>query len=145
MDRPDIALDFIEAGASGYILETESADTLVSRIHSAARGEVIISPEMTAQIIKRISQISLRYRRNGLSAVSNQNQLQSLSSREKQVLDLLSQGHTNDEIAQQLFITCGTVKNHVHHILKKLNVTNREQATSIYRSLTDTDFLPIYS
>jgi DNA-binding NarL/FixJ family response regulator len=60
-------------------------------------------------------------------------QLNQLTSREDEILSLINEGCTNQEIADNLYIECGTVKNHVHNILKKLEVKNRHEAASIYQ------------
>lgn len=132
-------LDFIEAGATGYILEQDPDEVVSHKLHAAARGEGHISSRMAACLIKRLAQLSRQHRRSGLSRSRKRRRLAELSSRETEVLELISRGYSNQEIAQQLFIEYGTVKNHVHHILKKLNVSNRTQATSIYRYTMEVD------
>lgn len=125
---PKTILKYIEAGASGYILEEFSLDVLVEQIRALPEGKAFADPEMVAELIGRVSELA--------DACADQDALQkgveTLSPREKEVLDLLSEGKSNAELANDLHIEVGTVKNHVHSILKKLGVANRQQAAKLY-------------
>ncbi|MCA9916640.1 MAG: response regulator transcription factor [Anaerolineales bacterium] len=125
---PKTILKYIEAGASGYILKEFSVESLVEQIRAVPEGKVFADPEMVAQLIERLSELA--------DACGNQENLQkgleALSPREVEVLDLLSEGKSNAELASKLHIEVGTVKNHVHSILKKLGVANRRQAAKLY-------------
>ena len=131
-------LSYIESGASGYILKNDSLSLAQKKIVAASRGEMLISPEMASLLIKRIRKLSQLHRRNRLSMSVKRDRLGELSRREKEVLVLISQGYSNNRIAQELYIEYGTVKNHVHRILKKLEVSSRYQAINIYRNVNET-------
>jgi len=119
----EIAADIIEcaeAGAAGYVTADASIDDLVTAIERIARSELVCSPQIAAQLFGRISERGERW-----SA-----ETKTLTTRERQVLDCLRQGKSNKEIAQALNIAAPTVKNHVHHLLEKLDVTTRAQAAA---------------
>lgn len=107
----------IEAGASSYILKTSSAKEIADAIRSTYAGDNVIVPEVTDKILAR-------------DAKANQHHLHDdLTSRELEVLLLIAKGYSNQEIADELFITLKTVKTHVSNILSKLEVVDRTQAT----------------
>ena len=105
----------IEAGAAGYLLKTSSAHEIAEAIRATYRGERVMEPEVSNKLADRVA--------------SRQFQLhEDLTNREKEVLDLIAQGKSNQEIADELFITLKTVKTHVSNILSKLEVEDRTQA-----------------
>ena len=116
-------LECAEAGAAGYVTAEASIDDLVSAIERIARGELVCSPRVAAKLFGRISERSGRH-------VTDASETKTLTTRERQVLQLIRQGHSNKEIAQKLCIAEPTVKNHVHHLLEKLEVTTRAQAAT---------------
>jgi two-component system nitrate/nitrite response regulator NarL len=115
-------IDCAEAGAAGYVTADASIDELVAAIERIAREELVCSPRVAATLFRRISERSNRWIPAGHTRL--------LTSRERQVLDFIRQGHSNKEIAEKLNIAEPTVKNHVHHLLEKLEVTNRGQAAA---------------
>ena len=115
-------LECAEAGAAGYVAADASIDELVSAIERIAREELVCSPRIAAHLFRRISE-----RADGWLPGT---QSRMLTSRERQVLDFIRHGHSNKEIAQKLNIAEPTVKNHVHHLLEKLEVTSRAQAAA---------------
>ena len=119
-------LQYIEAGASGYVLKDDSVDDLIERIRAAHAGQALISPELTAAMMERISELA-RLSADVEDGVTSSSEL---TTREVEILEMIGQGLTNQEIAQQLVIEVGTVKNHVHSILQKLNVSNRRDAAA---------------
>jgi DNA-binding NarL/FixJ family response regulator len=130
-ESPESILRYIEAGASGYILQNESVEEMVEKLQAAHEEKAIISPSMAAALMQRVSRLAnletpLAYME------ARESQLNELTSREEDVLRLINEGFTNQEIADKLFIECGTVKNHVHNILKKLEVNNRHEAASLF-------------
>jgi two-component system nitrate/nitrite response regulator NarL len=110
-----------EAGAAGYVAPDVSFDGLVDAIERVARNELVCSPRAAAQLFKRISE-PREPDGPGLKDLSR------LTTREAEVLDFISEGSSNKEIAAALNISESTVKNHVHHVLEKLAVTTRAQA-----------------
>jgi DNA-binding NarL/FixJ family response regulator len=112
-------LDYAQAGADGFVTANGSIAELVEAIERTAAGELLCSPRMAAQLLRRAAHEASR---SGDGAAYN------LTGRELQVFSLLKQGRTNKEIAVGLNIAEATVKNHVHHLLEKLNVSTRGQA-----------------
>lgn len=117
-------LPFVQAGAAGYILPEDSVDDLIARIRMASEGQALISPRIATALMTRLNQWAQRIR----DTAGTDNVY--LTPREWEVLELIQQGHTNHEIAAGLDIEVGTVKNHVHNILRKLDVTSREDAAA---------------
>jgi DNA-binding NarL/FixJ family response regulator len=109
------------AGASGYILKNDSRAELVRAIRLVAAGGVLLDPAMTRAVTGRLVELHRRARQ----AEPNQ-----LSEREREVLQLVAQGLTNKEIAYQLSITEKTARNHISHILDKLNLSRRAEAAA---------------
>lgn len=110
----------IEAGAAGYVSRDATVDDLVRTVESVVRGEAHCSPRMAASLFRRVATLA-RPEAGGKSAGPE------LTQRERQIVDLIDQGLSNKEIASQLGIEVATAKNHVHHILEKLQVRRRSQ------------------
>jgi DNA-binding NarL/FixJ family response regulator len=119
-------LRYVEAGAIGYILKDDSLDDLIDTIRAAESGEAYVSPEIAAALMERLTEFAHLFADVEHSVANSSG----LTPRETEVLDLIGQGLTNQEIAEQLFIEVGTVKNHVHSILDKLNVNTRGEAAA---------------
>ncbi|MBU5468278.1 response regulator transcription factor [Virgibacillus sp. MSJ-26] len=106
----------LEAGATSYMLKTSKASEIADAIRSTYGGQSILEPEVTGKIMNRMREKPIDYLHN------------QLTEREKEILLLIAQGKTNQEIAEQLFIALKTVKVHVSNILGKLEVSDRTQA-----------------
>ena len=106
----------LEAGASSYILKTSTASTIANAIRSTYKGETILEPEVTGKMMERLTKKQVRQLH------------EDLTNREQEILMLIAQGNSNQEIADALFITLKTVKTHVSNILAKLEVDDRTQA-----------------
>jgi len=106
----------MEAGASGYILKTSSASEIAEAIRSTYRGSSVFEPEVTQKMMEKDQKDD------------NLILHDDLTGREKEVLQLIAKGYSNQEIADDLFITLKTVKTHVSNILSKLEVSDRTQA-----------------
>ena len=125
-DETDDVLKYIEAGAAGYILKDSSLLDLIEVIRSTQRGEAQVSAKMAGAMMERLSSLAKMF-------VSVENTIADgvrLTPREREVLQCLGKGCTNQEIASHLLVEIGTVKNHVHSILEKLHVSNRDEAAS---------------
>lgn len=116
----DDLLDTLRAGASGYLLKNIETDTLIDAIRRVARGESVISPQMTAKLIQGV--------RNPPRAVAGEADKDKLSAREREILGCLARGESNKEIARSLDLAESTVKIHIQNIFKKLNLSSRVQA-----------------
>jgi two-component system NarL family response regulator len=125
-EEADDVLKYIEAGAAGYILKDSSLQDLIETIRSTQRGEAHVSAMIAGAMIERLSSLAKMFS----AGESNVIESVKLTPRERQVLQCISQGCTNQEIAALLLVEIGTVKNHVHSILEKLNVRNRDEAAS---------------
>jgi len=125
-DDTDDVLKSIEAGASGYILKDSSLLELIEIIRSTQKGEAQVSAKMAAAMVERLSSLAKMFSIPGTNFTDDVH----LTPREREVLECIGQGFTNQEIASTLLVELGTVKNHVHSILEKLNVSNRDEAAS---------------
>jgi two-component system nitrate/nitrite response regulator NarL len=115
-DAEDL-LKALRAGALGYLLKNIDSEFLVASLRRAAEGESVISPEMTGKLMREV--------RAGSSPAPANN---ALSPREREILRHLAKGASNKEIARALDVAESTVKIHVQHILRKLNLSSRVQA-----------------
>ena len=125
-DDTEDVLKYIEAGAAGYILRDSSLKELIDIVRSTQRGEARVSAKMAGAMIERLSGLAKMFSaaENGITENVR------LTRREQEVLHCIGKGCTNQEIAALLLVEVGTVKNHVHNILEKLNVSNRDEAAS---------------
>jgi DNA-binding NarL/FixJ family response regulator len=128
--QPETIMRYVEAGANGYILQDDTTETMVDKLQAAHKQKAIVSPVVAAAMIERLSELANMETSPALLE-AGESPLDRLTDREMDVLQLIDRGYTNQRIANELFIVRGTVKNHVHSILKKLNVDNRREAASI--------------
>ena len=125
-EEEDDLFEAISSGAHGYLLKNLHPEELFERLEGALQGEAVIAPPMAQRILDAFVHQAHRAAEVGQNAVA-------LSSREREVLELVSNGATNKETADQLVISVGTVKNHVHSILEKLHLKNRAQIAAYAR------------
>jgi two-component system, NarL family, response regulator DevR len=111
----------IRAGASGYVLKQIGSEDLVKALESVGSGEGLLDPAVTQRVFQEVRRA---VREEEASAFAD------LSQQEKHVLQLVSEGKTNREIAKALFLGEGTVRNYVSSILSKLAVNNRAEAAA---------------
>jgi DNA-binding NarL/FixJ family response regulator len=119
-------LRYVEAGATGYILKDDSLEDLIETVRATQNGKVFVSPEIAAALMERLSHLAQMFS----NIENNVTDTTGLTSRELEVLELIGRGLTNQQIAENLVIEIGTVKNHVHSILEKLNVRTRDEAAA---------------
>lgn len=117
----------IKAGAKGYLIKDVKIDELLKAIIVVSRGEAVISPSMAAKLLDEFSQNLLS---NPKAISGEKSEKQSLSEREQEVLKLVAVGATNREIADKLVISENTVKVHLHNIMEKLHLRNRQHAAA---------------
>jgi DNA-binding NarL/FixJ family response regulator len=129
-DDDEYIFDALRVGAVGYLLKDVASAQLVEAIRAAARGESILQPSVAAKVIAEFSRVS-----SMVQSAQMEQLVEPLSEREGEILSLIAQGASNKEIAGQLFIAEGTVKNHVTNILGKLGVRDRTQAALKAREL----------
>nr|WP_284706679.1 response regulator transcription factor [Latilactobacillus sakei] len=106
----------IEAGAASYILKTSTAEEIANTIRKTTAGQSVLEPEVTNKMMNRMTH------------QAETKLYEDLTNREREVLGLVAKGRSNQEIADELFITLKTVKTHVSNILAKLQVDDRTQA-----------------
>ena len=126
IDRESEIVACAEAGVAGLHLRTESFQHLVSMIDSAGNGRAHCSPEVSAVLLRRVYAYAAQPNPDATTEV--------LTPREIEILALIEQGLTNQQIASRLSLTLNTVKNHVHNLLGKLGVASRAEAVTVYRA-----------
>jgi two-component system nitrate/nitrite response regulator NarL len=130
---PGEVLDFAEAGAAAYLPRDGGLAELARTVRGAVSGELECSPRVAAALVARLAQL----------ASARPSASVRLTARELEILRLIDGGLSNKQIARQLRIELATVKNHVHNILAKLEVSSRAEAASLLRSATaSADLVP---
>ncbi len=117
----EYVFDALAAGASGFLLKAARPEDLVHAIRVVAAGEALLAPSVTKRLIEEFA-------KRPEPALRRPKQLDSLTEREREVLQELAGGFTNAEIAQRLHVSETTVKTHVAHLLDKLGLRDRVQA-----------------
>ena len=123
---PQQILSIIAAGAAGYVLAQEGVHSWVKHIEAVCKGKPLVSPSVTAAMmlhLNRLSRLTARFEPKSTLYAN-------LTERECEILKFLAEGHSNQMIADELIIGVGTVKNHVHNVLKKLNLRSRKDAAT---------------
>jgi len=126
-DDDENLLSAMSAGVSGYVLKDVAPSELVEAIRACARGEGYLNPVMAAKVLRRLGTKGGIKQGGSPGAVTGVND-KGLTPREFEVLEQIAIGASNRDIAQRLFISESTVKNHVTNIFRKLSVTDRTQA-----------------
>jgi DNA-binding NarL/FixJ family response regulator len=121
-DEEEDLFDAIKAGANGYLLKEISVGEVASAIHSVVQGESRISPSMAAKLLNEFNTLAR------VAAEREQLPAPVLTARELEVLKLVARGMSNKDVADELFISENTVKNHVRNILEKLHLHSRMEA-----------------
>ncbi|MEU8782474.1 response regulator transcription factor [Streptomyces sp. NPDC048637] len=129
-DDDEALFDAIMAGASGYVLKQIDGTALVHAIRTVAAGQSMLDPRTATRVMAR-----LRDPGGAGAAEEETSELDRLSPREREVLDLIGEGLTNRQIADRLFLSEKTVKNRVSAILSKLGVGRRVQAAMVVERL----------
>ncbi len=120
-DNDERLIAAMRAGAKGYLLKNLSVNKLLASLRALERGEAAISRTMMARILEEFAQAEANLQPEPSPLIG-------LTSREIEVLQELATGITNQEIANRLYISENTVKNHIHNILEKLKLNNRREA-----------------
>jgi DNA-binding NarL/FixJ family response regulator len=129
-DEDEEVFAALRAGAAGYLLKASPSGKLCEAIRLAARGESFLEPSVTAKVVGEFARMSERAVRRAAPPLA-----EPLSARERDVLRLLAEGRSNKEIAAELGIAEGTVKNHMSNVLGKLGALDRTQAALRAREL----------
>jgi DNA-binding NarL/FixJ family response regulator len=120
-DLDEYVYDTLDAGASGFLLKDSSADQLVTAIRVVAAGEALLAPSITRRLIEQFARARAPRRETPPG-------FEDLTSREREVFELLARGLSNTEIAASLVVSESTVKTHVARALAKLGLRDRVQA-----------------
>jgi len=121
-DEEDDLYEAIKAGANGYLLKEISVEEVAEAIRAVVQGQSLISPSMASKLLNEFNALVKR------AEEKQQFPAPALTSREIEVLRLVAKGMSNREIADDLYISENTVKNHVRNILEKLHLHNRMEA-----------------
>ena len=122
----DDLVSALRAGADGYLLKNIESEVLITSIRRALQGEAVISERMTGKLVSEL-------RNNEVSSRPAPTSAAALSPREHEIVLLIAKGASNKEIARELSVAESTVKIHVQHILRKLELTSRVQV-AVYAS-----------
>ena len=120
-DLDEYVYDALRAGAGGFMLKDEPPDHLLAGIRTVAAGDALLAPTVTRRLIEE-------FIRRPSAASFDVSRLADLTAREREILELLARGQSNDEIAQQLYLSRATVKTHVGNVFMKLDLRDRAQA-----------------
>ena len=124
-ENPDYLLEALKAGAAGYVLKDAPQEKIIEAVRRVGNGESPMDPELAARLLLRLAKEGEGVTRRSSKAASLADPL---TPREMEVLGLMKLGRSNREIAADLVISLGTAKNHVEHIMTKLDVSDRTQA-----------------
>jgi DNA-binding NarL/FixJ family response regulator len=127
-DLDEYVYDALAAGASGFLLKDVSRDELVHAVRVVAAGDAMLAPSVTRRLVAEFA-------RQRPTPRPTPSRLNVLTSREREVLELVAQGLSNAEIASRLFVGEATVKSHVAHLLMKLDLRDRIQAVILAHEL----------
>jgi len=122
-----VLVRYLEAGVDGYLTDELSLSGLLLVLRLLNRDEVLVGPSTARLLVRRLHALAGLLATSGLDLSA----LSELTPREGEVLDLIGEGLTNREIGRRLFIGVGTVKSHVHSLLGKLDVRDREEARKL--------------
>jgi len=125
-------IEFVDAGGAGFILKSACLQDYVDTIKAVAKGENVLPEVLTASLFTQIVESALKSEKGIPEGAIR------LTEREKEIVDLISEGLSNKEIAVRLHIATHTAKSHVHNILEKLTLSSRlEIAAFVHRKESD--------
>lgn len=117
----------LKNGADGYILKDIKSDEMIKGIKTVYHGNVLLQPEVATRLVKAFNNIDISEGREEVKSIKAKGGFEELTSREMEIALLVAQGKNNKEISEELYITEGTVKNHLTKALDKLGLENRTQ------------------
>lgn len=128
-DEPDSVLHLIESGVDAYVRQSTSVNEIINAWDQMCHGQARVCSDIAGAMLNRIAELAGFRIQSGLSGGSAGPE-ERLTSRQQEILELIGLGLTNAEIAERLFIEVGTVKNHVHNLLDRLDAKNRYEAVA---------------
>ena len=132
-DTPELVMEGMRAGASGYLLKDCSSEELCSAVRTVARGQVLLQASSVAQLLAELHTQEPQVPKT--TTFSTEVEKLGLTSRELEVVRLIAQGYSNTEIATGLVVSEATVKTHINHIFSKLGARDRSQVIVKARTL----------
>ncbi len=127
-DVDEYVFEALRLGASGFLLKDAAPEELVSAVRVVAAGDALLAPSVTRRVIEELARSTVR-------TSGREGRLDELTARERDVFALVAQGLSNAEIGSELFLSEGTVKTHVSHILRKLDLRDRVHAVILAYAL----------
>ena len=127
-EDPDYLFEAVLAGAAGYVLKGATPAQLTEAVRQVLDGEFLFNQRLTIDLLKSMADKEKPASPPSQAGTSTDQFSEPLTARETEILRLLAQGQTNPQIARELVVSPGTVKNHVRHIIAKLGVSDRTQA-----------------
>ena len=119
-EQDDYVFGALRAGASGFLVKRTRPEELIAAVHTIAAGDSLLSPSVTRRVIDRMG-------RQPTPDLANQDRLEELTPREREVLELIARGLSNREIATELVVEDSTIRSHIRRILMKLQLRDRVQ------------------
>ena len=126
-ENPDYLLEALDAGAAGYVLKDAPAERLINAVHRTLDGESPLNQELATRLLRQLAE-EKQDTPSHTPPKHHEPLANALTPHETEVLELLTTGQTNQQIAQTLTISKGTAKVHVERIIRKLGVSDRTQA-----------------
>ena len=127
----------LHAGALGYSLKDITAEQLAMTVRTAAHGQVLLQPDIANKVFSALAPSTINksstaanttYTSSSSEYIDSTMNIEQLTEREREILSLIAQGASNRQVAERLYVTEGTIKNHMSNILGKLGVRDRTQA-----------------
>ncbi|HVB24611.1 MAG TPA: response regulator transcription factor [Ktedonobacteraceae bacterium] len=127
----------LQAGALGYLLKDATSEQLAYSVQAAARGQVLLQPDIASKAfsVPATPKPVVQAPRSTISEISSMEYVEALTDREREILALVAKGASNRQIGETLYITGGTVKNHMSNILSRLGLRDRTQAALYAREM----------
>lgn len=132
-DEDEKLFEAIKSGAKGYLLKTVRRRQLIEMLRAVQHGEAAITPALAARMMSEFRRLAMFSKSSEIEERSHET-ISELTRRQRQVLQLVAQGASDKEIAEQLTISLYTVKAHMRAILNKLQVNNRHEAAQVARA-----------
>lgn len=131
-DEEDKVLEAVQAGASGYLLKGTPADKMIEAIKEVSAGGTVIQPSLARRLLKhfRVGETPAAAPAPASSPLAEEPEGKKLSARETEILQLIAKGVSNNEAASMLNLSKATIRTHLEHIYRKLEVTNRVEAVT---------------